>query len=158
MSWLNDAFAPVVSLERTVESHADTRYARQRGKTLLQLPIEVRNAINRVTCAFWIKMKYVAVGGGDAEVLVFKIAERASHQNRTGKQNERQSSLNNNQCHLWHRRPVSRGAVSSARYVRGLRMRRQPRRRQAEQNASQKRREEREAKSGKGRTRINGRV
>src|ERR1700760_3527125 len=86
MALLNDALSPVISFQRTVESHADVGYSGKRGEAIFDLAIESREPIGFVTGTGGIDLHHVPICGRNTEILVFQVVERFGHQNRAGKQ------------------------------------------------------------------------
>ena len=84
-------------------------------------------------------MEHVAVGGGDAEILVLKIGQRLGHQDCAGEQDQRQRSLKDDQRFLRQRGAITGGAVDAAQRFGRLSMRRHPGGRDAEQDAGHQR-------------------
>src|SRR6266568_4828237 len=103
MALLNDALAPVVAFQWTVEGHADMDDTGQRREAIFDLAVKAGKPADGVASTSRIKVEHIAICGGDAEVLMLKIDKRFGHQDCAGQQNERHGRLNHDQSFLWQR-------------------------------------------------------
>ena len=158
MALLDNALAPVVAFQRTIHSHAHAGDAGQRGEAIFDLAIERGQAIDGIARAGRIEMQHVAVGSGDAEVLMLQVGERFGHQNGSGEQDQGERGLKYDQSFLRQRRAVARGAVHAAQRLGRLCVRRQPRRTRAKENAGDQRDQKGKAKDGQRWTGVDGHV
>src|SRR5215831_10857949 len=95
-----DALAPIVSLERTVESETDVLDARNRGEFALQLFAEPADSFEIVSGSDRIDVDDIAIGSGDAEVLALEITQGLGHQSCTHQEHERERRLHDDQSLL----------------------------------------------------------
>ena len=86
MSLLDDAVSPVVAFERTVEGQAYAANSGQCRKAIFHFAIKSGQSLGSVARALGINMQDVAIGSGNAEILLLEIAEGFAHQYRAGQQ------------------------------------------------------------------------
>ena len=73
MSLLDYTFAPVITFKRAIQRQPESSDSRQGVKAIFDLPVESGDAIDGVSGPRRIEVKNIAVGRGDAEVLVFQV-------------------------------------------------------------------------------------
>ena len=154
----NDALAPVVAFERAVHGHADAGHAGQCGEAVFDLAIERGQPVDGVSRAGGIKVEHVAIGGGDAEFLVFEIGERLGHEDCAGEQDERQRRLKNDESFLRKRRTIARGAIGAAQHFGRLRMGGEPCGRGTKEDAGDERDQKCKAEHGQRWAGVDGHV
>ena len=130
---LNDALAPVIAFERTVEGHADVGDAGQRRKPVFDLAVERGNPIQGIAGTGRVEVKHVSICGRDAEILMLQVIQRLGHQDGAGQQHKRQRGLKDNERPLRKCGTIARGTIDSAQNFSRLSMRRQPGRPEAEE-------------------------
>ena len=58
----------------------------QRGEAVFNLAVECGEALERVTRPVWLDAENIAIGCGDAEILMLEVGKRATHKKRSREQ------------------------------------------------------------------------
>src|ERR1700677_2692268 len=98
--WLafdKDAFAPVISLHRTVDGETHLLHPWNLRQVRVQLPVKCFQLAGGVTCHLWIDVGDEAIRGYKAEVLVLHIAQAPGEQSGGAKQDDGESRLHDDQ-------------------------------------------------------------
>src|SRR5215472_14315713 len=142
MALLDNAASPSVSVQRGITREAHIGRGWQRRKLVFNLPVESGETFEGVAGTLWIESKDVAIGSGDAKVLMLESGERSCHKKSSRKQNDGQGYLNDNQSLLGNGRAVAGTAIGRAQGFRRLGLRREPGWHCAEDDAGEQRNEE----------------
>jgi len=126
MALHKNPFAPVVTLERTVESDADALNSRESREFLLQALIEGTNGFDVVSRAHGIDVDDVAVRGDDSKILLFEIAKSLRHQAGANKEYERNGGLHDDERFLRKMTAVAGGTIQATKGFGGIGVRRNP--------------------------------